>query len=446
MSRRMVVNRLEKEELTYELTVRGIAPGKVEDMRSRLAMAIQMEKSGDSLKYPKYPFKFDEDLQAITGKREEIILLLSEFKDKEGSGPYLKIQTKLAHMIGRIDNMEASTEEQQKIRSEILALALSLMDKLDQKAKTYSKDGSTPVDISVLENKSRREVVREHSFEEDVVNASGSTSINEPATSGAIKPILPNKWDIKFSGDKRSMSVTAFFERVEELRVARNVSKAVLLNSGIDLFTGRAYQFYQECRHEASSWDELVNMFKEEYLPPDYSEKLLEEIKRRTQFPDESIGSYLAVMSKYFQRLECPISEQVKLKILLRNILPYYQTHLGLVDVTSISQLRQLCRKLESGRQYVENFSAPSKRGNALEPDLAYVAVDTSVDNVQCSSSSVNANKSSEFLCYRCNKPGHKAIGCLMPKKKYCFKCKREGYTVRTCPSCSNSGNGHQRS
>lgn len=442
----MIINRLEKDELTYELAVRGIAPGKVEDMRSRLAMAIQMEKAGDSLKYPKYPFKFEEDLQAVNTKREEITLLLSEFNDKEGSSPYLKIQTKLAHLIGRIDNMEPSTDEQQKLRSEILALALSLMEKLDQKAKVDLRDGATPVDISVLESRLPGRVVPEQSFEEEVGNASRSTSINEPANSGMVKPILPNKWDIKFSGDKKGMSVTAFFERVEELRLARNVSKTILLNSGIDLFTGRAYQFYQECRHEVNSWDELVKMFKEEYLPADYSERLLDEIKRRTQFPDESIGSYLAVMSKYFQRLECPISEQVKLKILLRNISPFYQTHLGLVEVTSISQLRELCRKLEAKRQSVENFSTPARRGNALEPDLAYVSVDSCVDSVQSPLSSALSDSKNEFLCYRCNKPGHKAIGCLMPKKKYCFKCKREGYTVRTCPSCANSGNGPRRS
>lgn len=182
-----------------------------------------------------------------------------------------------------------------------------------------------------------------------------------------------------FSGDRKGLSIAAFLEKVEELRVARNVSESVLLDSGIDLFVGRAYQFYLNSRKEVDSWEKLVRLFREEYQPPDYNEKLFEEIKRRTQGPDESMVIYLAVMAGYFKRLTCPISEEVKLKILLRNITPFYQQQLCLVDVASVSELRSLGRKLEAKRDAVENFSAPpTRRSQVLEPDLAYVAVEPS--------------------------------------------------------------------
>ncbi|KAJ8981214.1 hypothetical protein NQ317_014782 [Molorchus minor] len=61
MSRKLQVNRLDKDELSYELTVRGIATGTCEEMRRRLSQALQLEKSGDSLKYPEYPYTFEED-------------------------------------------------------------------------------------------------------------------------------------------------------------------------------------------------------------------------------------------------------------------------------------------------------------------------------------------------------------------------------------------------
>lgn len=60
----------------------------------------------------------------------------------------------------------------------------------------------------------------------------------------AIRPFLPHKWNLKFSAERKDLSVNAFFERVSELSKARNASKPISLDSDIDLFEGRAYQFY----------------------------------------------------------------------------------------------------------------------------------------------------------------------------------------------------------
>lgn len=80
-----------------------------------------------------------------------------------------------------------------------------------------------------------------------------SRTISAPHNCGSSgsKPILPHKWNLKFGEDRRGMFVIA------ELRRARNISKEVLLDSGIDLFKNRAYKFYQDCRNKVQSWEEL---------------------------------------------------------------------------------------------------------------------------------------------------------------------------------------------
>lgn len=136
------------------------------------------------------------------------------------------------------------------------------------------------------------------------------------------KPIPVSKWNLKFSGDRKSMSVNAFLERVEEVKVARNVSREELFNSGVDIFT-----------------DQVL------------------------------LGIYLAIMSAMFGRLTCPVSEATQL-ILLHNLSPFYQNQTVLMEVTLIPHLRTLCRKLEERREAVEAFVPPSRR-HALELDLA---------------------------------------------------------------------------
>ncbi|KAG5889152.1 hypothetical protein JTB14_036963 [Gonioctena quinquepunctata] len=118
----------------------------------------------------------------------------------------------------------------------------------------------------------------------------------DPVPSGAIgKMIPPHKWNSRrFCGDGESMSVMALFEGVEELRLARHVPKAVLLDSGVDLFVDKA--FYKDCPTRVTSWDGLVKEFKEEYLSANHDDALFEKLQKRSQHPTETIGVYFAIM------------------------------------------------------------------------------------------------------------------------------------------------------
>ncbi|KAJ8930955.1 hypothetical protein NQ314_016190 [Rhamnusium bicolor] len=397
MPRKLQVNRLEKEELTYELTVRGIATGNVEEMRRRLSQAIQLEKDGDSLKYPAYPYTFDQDYEEIKKKLDNLTDLVEVFDNAKGSNEALKLETKFSHTLGRLENMMCDDDGNKQIRkSELWALLLSLMEKFNEKIGIYEKRKvhvAVPSALSFVEGQ-----VGASTFQRGLAQASRSSSVgdvNSPHASrnipghdgGSSKTIPPHKWNIqRFSGDKKAgMSINAFLERVEELRVARNVSKDTLFSAGIDLFCEKAYQFYKECRDRVNSWDEMVDEFREEYLSSSYEDELFEELQKRTQHSSETIGVYLAVMASYFNRLRCTISEEAKLKIILKNLHPFYLERLKDPLPTSLSDLRICCRSMEARRDMINRYVEPSsRRGNTLEKDLAYhVGSEDSTKNFQ---------------------------------------------------------------
>lgn len=444
------MNRLDKEELEYELSIRGCALGNCGEMRGRLSSALQMEKSGDSLKYPDYPYKFEEDYEGVKKRLEELIKLLPGFSGDKSSSEAAKISTKLNHTFNRLDHMMVKSEEEQKLKSEQVALALSLREKYEGKVETFEgQKAPIPSGLSFIERQA------EHAITFEGHNISGSSALegaeHQQASSipNDAKSIPPYKWNIqKFRGDMRSdISVNAFFEQIEELRLARNVSEETLLNSGIDLFCDRAYQFYKECRLRMSTWSELVREFRREYLSPNYEEELFREIDKRTQHASESIGVYLAVMSRYFQRLRCPITEETKLKIVLKNLHPYYIDRLRDPLPSTIGELREACRSIEARRNMCDRYVEPStRRSGTLEKDLACIVPAHNIDASEPGTSSQATSASpKQIICYRCREPGHKAIGCVKDRKIVCFGCKKVGHTVRNCRVRPQTGNDMRR-
>ncbi|KAG5884121.1 hypothetical protein JTB14_009176 [Gonioctena quinquepunctata] len=213
----------------------------------------------------------EEDVGAVKGKLVGLAPLVSDFQDSSSSGIFAKIQSTLAHVLNTIGHMDEESED----RPELHAKTLTLSDELIRKAEDFDKVKDTPP-ILVFLVKIR--IFNAEPSRRSMTNLASSTSTVPMVNQSNVRSILPDKWDCKFSGEKRGFSLSAFLERVEELRIARHVSKDILLES---------------------------DLLREEYLSPKYNEKLFEEINKRTQGPDESMGIYLAVMAGYFNRLTC---------------------------------------------------------------------------------------------------------------------------------------------
>ncbi|KAJ8911597.1 hypothetical protein NQ315_003978 [Exocentrus adspersus] len=406
MSRKIRVNCLTKEELTYELTIRGIGTGSWDQMRTSLSKAFQMEKEGTGWTRPSYPYTFADDVSYVTEKLEDITAGIESFDEAKISTQFTKWETKLNHIPGRVELMSVPEDdkEKQNTKSEFVAKIMQLMTNLEAKAKKYEEKNVTPAEISLLQ------IDDSLSGESDSEERHNSTTLGESSrmsARGTIRRVVKStpvaKWNLQFSGDKKGMSLNAFLQRVEELRVARHITVEELLETAVDLFTGKALIWYRAVRKEVSNWNSLVKLLREEFQPIDYNEKLFEEIKRRTQGSDESIGIYLSIMTAIFSRLTCPVSEDIQLKVILKNISPFYQTQLGLTEITSISQLRTLGRKLECTREAVETFSLPSRRSNnTFEPDLAYVGTNGRDKSAQVASSTIRIRPVLDYILEQC--------------------------------------------
>lgn len=256
-----------------------------------------------------------------------------------------------------------------------------------------------------------------------------------------------NKLGITFSGEDQ-YSVTDFLVRVEELSTSREIPTHVLFQATPELLTGRALLLYRSRKDTLYSWKDVVRLLKTEFLPIDYDERLLDEIKARTMGPNETMSTYLAVMQSLFHRLSEPIPEAKQLYYIRRNLTSFYQNALTLVDCTSIAQLSAYGKRIEQNRYFMDNFKPPPSKRNTqlLEPSLAYLTTSDSGSGLSPKSETRQAasgppsslQPKRNITCWNCRKVGHSSPRCPAPQTLHCYGCGKAGVTKPNCPVCQS--------
>lgn len=437
MSGKLTVNRLNRDELTYELQVRGAScSGTVTSMRRTLSKLLKLERS-EKWEWPKHPFTFEDDAKYLEAKITEINTLIDSFVGDLVSVEFLKINCKLLHAIGCVNRSMPADDDQRVSQSKLLVTLVELSAKLDSKAKRLGRSGSANASILNISQIQTGPGAVSSADDESISDSDESIIVTRGGGYGnQVKPVPVMHWNLKYSGDHKTLTLNAFLERVEELRVARNVHKELLFSSALDLFSGRALVWYRAVRRSLSDWDELVVALREEFQSPSYDEELFDEIRRRTQGPNESISMYIALMTNLFERLTIAIPENNRLRIILRNLSPFYQSQLGLVEIRTVEELKSMGKRLEIRRACVEAYVPPPRRNQSLEPDLA-----CSTPYMGTAVASASDSRTNNVKCWNCGHLGHISINCRQPHTLHCYKCGHPGVTVRKCPKCNLNSN-----
>lgn len=370
---KLYLDYLVKEELEYELEIRGVtnAQNYTNKDMIRILRGLLMNETEHAKILLECNRPVNNELTECKNKLDlikELLVPISTLAHQR------RLETKLSHVISRLERINTNDEEMLLHKSQLLTQSANAMvdfkELLDVGKKTVPLDPLINIDqISPVLSTPVKEVKQ--------------ATVNVDESKSYFKHIPVSKWNIKFSGESNGMGLNEFFERVHELALARGVSKSELFTAAVELLEGKALVWFRCASKTVNNWDEVCDRMKEEFLPNDYSEKLWEEIKKRTQGENESVGLYLAVMDNLFNRLNFHLPENVRLRIICKNLLPYYQKQLALIEIISESQLRSLCKKIESSRDDIKNFKPPNKNNCNLEIDLAYSTKKVTISNIE---------------------------------------------------------------
>ncbi|KAH9634050.1 hypothetical protein HF086_001252 [Spodoptera exigua] len=215
--------------------------------------------------------------------------------------------------------------------------------------------------------------------------------------------------------------VRAFIQRVSEFSVARNITNAKLLSFATEIFVDDALHWFRSVKHQ-----------------------------------------------ECFHACRDLLVEEDKLEIILHNIRPCYASTLASASqITSIDQLRMICRNYENVQSRMAQFREPSAAtSDTLAPEFAYKQrtdlaskqnynnnhkLEFNKTNSNNSKQNFNNNVNEKYLhalntdsapggklpyCPRCRNNSHSLRDC-QNKEIMCFKCGQKGVKKPDCPNCN---------
>jgi hypothetical protein len=131
----MDVTKLDEDELSYELRVRGIAAmSDVNEMRSVLRGLLRIEVEGNSLMntdsiVPVIDVK--SEVKICVKKLQVINSIIDNIQGDRYSEQYRLADAKLCHLMNRVDKLPAVDKRDQNDRSNLLKGILFLMRKME---------------------------------------------------------------------------------------------------------------------------------------------------------------------------------------------------------------------------------------------------------------------------------------------------------------------------
>ena len=272
-----------------------------------------------------------------------------------------------------------------------------------------------------------------------------SSEFSESIPRRAKNPVLG--WSVRFSGSKIE-GVNSFIRQVDELIKASGIEEQEFLSGAFHLFEGSALTWFRAYGTGVRSWAQLKSLLRADFLPLKYEDDLLMEILARRQGAEENITVYISCMIGLFKNLANIPPEKEQLRIILKNLAPFYLGNLKIFSITSLEQLKEEGKELEYKRTLMQEYNQPPSR-HLLEPELAPSSTTSSPVGVYPmnvpSQASPSPRPSGPIKCWNCEGFGHSFSRCSQPRKTFCFRCGTPDVTKQRCPKCNReSGNANR--
>ncbi|XP_062711169.1 uncharacterized protein LOC115265398 [Aedes albopictus] len=209
--------------------------------------------------------------------------------------------------------------------------------------------------------------------------------VPERADDRRIQKAVHN-WPFKFRGEKDTISLNVFLDRVETFARSEGMSDATLLSSIKHLLQEDAIDWYSRATSQnlLRTWDQFKREIRREFLPSGYSQILRLEASFRFQGREESFAKFYRDISALFRFVDPPIPDDEKFFLVKKNMNENYAAIVTAARPRSLEEMVEVCTGYDETRMLLNRQRRiPIPHSALLEPNFATPVVTSRPPPVQ---------------------------------------------------------------
>lgn len=136
-------------------------------------------------------------------------------------------------------------------------------------------------------------------------------------------------------------------------------------------------------------------------------------------------------------QLERPLSPQKIVRLLKNNLRPEIRHELLYIEIKTVSELRDICRRRETFLEDVKR-SQGFVKGTPFRREVSEIGQEEKEIESDSDSQVLEVDAFS-LICWNCHKEGHRYQDCLAEKRVFCYGCGAINTYKPDCRNCSKN-------
>lgn len=176
----------------------------------------------------------------------------------------------------------------------------------------------------------------------------------------------------KYSGYADRKSVADFLDELREYQAVSEMSEVELLSRVLPIALTGSAATWRRRQPPFSTLQDFSEQFKNEFLPPDYGARMLDELRARTQHRDESLVEFVRALQTLYDRADPSAPDSDKVSRAIRQSHPQFHPYLRGRVFRSLDELAQAAHQIQADILAELRYRPPPPPEACLEPSCAW--------------------------------------------------------------------------
>ncbi|XP_029824297.3 uncharacterized protein LOC115310158 [Ixodes scapularis] len=176
----------------------------------------------------------------------------------------------------------------------------------------------------------------------------------------------------KYAGYADRKSVTTFISELQNYKAASGIEDEVVLNRLLPVALTDSAALWRQRQTKFTSMADFEARFRAEFLPPDYNMRIRDELRARTQHPDESLIEFVRALQGLYDIADAAAPDAEKVERAIRQSHPRFHPHLRGRTFQNLDEMARAAITIQADILAELRYRPPPPQNMTLEPSFAW--------------------------------------------------------------------------